>query len=141
MSDAPSLESVRRFMAEIPFNRYIGLELTELTSGFAKMVVPFRDELVGDFVRGALHGGVISASIDACGGAVVWSQCEEADRVSTVDLRVDYLRPGQLEAVIIEGRVLRLGNRVGVADMIAYHEDRKHEPIATGKGVYNVRRS
>ena len=136
-----SIEEVQAFMAQIPFNRYLGIELEELRTGYARMGVPFRDELIGDFVRGALHGGVLSALIDTCGGGAIWTQTAAGDRLSTVDLRVDYLLPGRPVGVICEGRVLRLGNRVGVADMRAYHVDRPEETIATGKGVYNVSRS
>lgn len=135
------LEEVQLFMRLVPFNQYLGIVVTELAAGAAKMSVPFREELIGDPFRRAIHGGVLSAIIDTCGGAAVWSQCDRGDRLSTVDLRVDYLRPGLPEEIWVDGRVLRLGNRVGVAEMIAYHAGRKHEPIATGTAVYNVRRA
>jgi len=125
----------------IPFNRVLGLELTEARSGFARMEVPYRDELIGDPVRPALHGGVISALIDTCGGAACWTEIDVADRLSTVDLRVDYLRPGRKLRIIAEGRVIRMGNHVGVADVIVFHPDAPSELVACGKGVYNLRRA
>ncbi len=140
MGKPVELEFVKNLMSLIPFNRLLGLVLDELREGYCKMSVPFRDELIGDPARPALHGGVLSAVIDTCGGAAIWTQCEEGDVLSTVDLRVDYLRPGQPRDFIVEGRVLRLGNRVGVAEMIAYHLGSESKPIASGKGVYNVRR-
>jgi uncharacterized protein (TIGR00369 family) len=85
------------FLDRIPFNRVLGIRIAELTRGRAVFSVPFRDELVGDPTRPALHGGVISAVADTCGGCAVWSAVGEGDRVSTIDLRVDYLRPGRLE--------------------------------------------
>ncbi|MBI2897501.1 MAG: hotdog fold thioesterase [Deltaproteobacteria bacterium] len=139
---AIEIEVVREIMQMvIPFNRFLGFELTDLKPGFARMEVPFRDEFIGDPVRPALHGGVISALIDTCGGAACWTEIEPADRVSTVDLRVDYLRPGRKHRLVAEGRVIRIGNHVGVVDLTAFHSDSPSDLIACGKGVYNVRRS
>jgi uncharacterized protein (TIGR00369 family) len=140
MAEPFDYDDVRKFMDMVPFNKVLGLRIDELGDGFCKMSVPFRDELIGDPARPALHGGVLSAVIDTCGGAAIWTQCEKGDVLSTVDLRVDYLRPGQPREFVVEGRVLRLGNRVGVAEMIAYHPGAEGKPIASGKGVYNVRR-
>jgi acyl-coenzyme A thioesterase PaaI-like protein len=62
------------------------------------------------------------------------------DGISTVDLRVDYLRPGPLCDLVCEARVVRAGNRVSVTDMNLFGVVDKDQTVATGKGVYNVRR-
>ena len=50
--------AIERFFAEeIPFNRYLGLRLVSLERGVARVLLPFRPELVGDPMRPALHGG------------------------------------------------------------------------------------
>lgn len=131
--------TLKQVMEElIPFNRWLGVRMTRAEPGCARLEVPFRDELVGDPLRPALHGGVLSALADAAGGAAVWTGVEdERARVSTIDLRIDYLRPAKLELVVAEARVVRIGNRVGVADMRIFQTD-ESETIATGKGVYNI---
>jgi uncharacterized protein (TIGR00369 family) len=58
--------------------------------------------------------------------------------VSTIDIRIDYLRPGRQETLVAEAGVVRLGKRVGVTDMRLFHPSAPNDPIATGKGVYNV---
>jgi len=70
----------------------------------------------------------------------VWSSVGTHDRVSTVDLRVDYLRPGRPETLLGRAEVVRAGNRVGVAALRAYHPGAEDRPIAAGMGVYNVRK-
>ncbi len=123
----------------IPFNRYLGIVATKLERGFARLEIPFREELVGDMLRPALHGGVLSALADTAGGAAVWTGIEdERARVSTIDLRIDYLRPAKLERVIAEAHVIRVGNRVGVADVRLFQPSAEGDTIATGKGVYNI---
>ncbi len=138
------IEFVRRFMAEmVPFHRVLGVEVDHLEPGFAALSVPYRPELIGDPDRPALHGGVLSALADACGGAAVWTAVGDGDRVSTVDLRVDYLRPARLERVRAEARVARVGNRVAVTRIVLMHPESANptESVAEAMGVYSVKRA
>lgn len=133
---------VRRFMErQIPFNKFLGMQVTRLGDGDARLEVPFRDEFIGDPFRPAMHGGVISALLDTCGGAAVFTTLSDlAERASTVDLRVDYLRPGRKERLIAEAKVVRAGNKVAVVSLLAYHPGEAEKPVATGIGVYNIKR-
>lgn len=136
------IEQVIKFMEEqIPFNRFLGLRVPALREGFARLELPFREDFIGDPFRPALHGGVVSTLLDTCGGCAVWSKIDAADRVSTVDLRVDYLRPGPLADLACEAEVVRIGNRVAVTDMRLFAIEAPDRIIATGKGVYNVKRA
>jgi len=134
------IQALQAFLDAIPFNVLLGMRVIALEPGFAKLEQPFRAELIGDMRRPALHGGVISALLDTAGGAALFSQVGPKDTLSTVDLRVDYLRPGLCEPLYVEARVLRLGNKIGVADMLAYQSTGRETPIATGRGVYSVLR-
>ncbi|MCU0694609.1 MAG: hotdog fold thioesterase [Polyangiaceae bacterium] len=139
---AQKLAYVRRIMAEmIPFNRLLGIEVVELQAGRAVLALPFRQELLGDPLRPALHGGVLSALADTCGGAAVWTAIGPQDRVSTIDLRVDYLLPGPPERMVAVADVLRVGNRVGVAAIRIASASLPHQVVAEGKGVYAVKRT
>lgn len=138
----PSLppDFFRMFEQWIPFNRFLGIAVEEARDGYVRMALPFRDEFIGDPTRPALHGGVISMLLDACGGLAVWTRIGAEDRVSTIDLRVDYLAPGAPDRLIAEATVVRVGNRVGVTDMRCSQPSAPDRVIATGKGVYNIKR-
>ncbi len=125
----------------IPFNRHIGFTVEEAREGFVRVRVPFREEFIGDPRRPALHGGILSAIIDASGGLAVWTQFEVTDRISTVDMRVDYLRPGPDKDIVAESRVMRMGNRVSVVNTVVYTDGAPDEPLAEGRAVYNTRRA
>jgi uncharacterized protein (TIGR00369 family) len=128
------------FEEHIPFNKFLGLEVAHVESGFVRLEIPWRDELVGDPMRPAMHGGVLSMLADTAGGAAVWSRLEDpAARVSTIDLRVDYLVRGKLERVAAEARVVRAGKTVGVADVRLFHPSDEATTVATAKGVYAIR--
>jgi uncharacterized protein (TIGR00369 family) len=135
-----SPEVLKRVMEElIPFNRFLGVKATLAEAGLVRLEIPFREELIGDPMRPALHGGVLSMLADTAGGAAVWLGVEdERARVSTIDLRIDYLRPAKLETLVAEAKVVRVGNRVGVADVRLFQPSAAEGTIATGKGVYNI---
>jgi uncharacterized protein (TIGR00369 family) len=135
------LEDVRRLFEEgIPFNRYLGMKVAEVRAGFVRLELPFRPEFIGDTRRPALHGGILSTLIDTAGGAATFSRCSTEDAISTIDLRVDYLRPGSPELLVVEATVVRIGNRVSVTDARAFHPSDPSVTVATGKAVYNVQR-
>jgi uncharacterized protein (TIGR00369 family) len=134
------LDRLRQIAEEmIPFNKLLGIRMTHVEPGRGRLELPWRDEFVGDPLRPAMHGGVISALADTAGGMAVWSSVEDSTaRVSTIDLRIDYLRPGRLVRLAADATVVRVGGRVGVADIRLFHPDAESETIATGKGVYAI---
>jgi uncharacterized protein (TIGR00369 family) len=123
----------------IPLHQMLGVKLVDLREGFASMMVPFRPELIGDPRTQALHGGIIAMALDSVGGAAAMTTLlSPDDKLSTIDMRIDYLRPGRPMDLFVEGELARSGNRIIVTRMIAFHD--RGELIAEGKGVYNVRR-
>ena len=124
----------------IPFDKFLGLKVEHIAHGFAKLRLPYREEFIGDPRRPALHGGVISMLIDTCGGTAVWASGDVDDRIATIDMRVDYLRPAGPEDLIAEARVKLLGHRVGNASIIVYSESDPELIVAEGRAVYNVRK-
>jgi uncharacterized protein (TIGR00369 family) len=135
------LEILRQVTEEmIPFNKFLGVRVLSMEPGRVELEIPWRDELVGDFMKPAMHGGVISMLADTSGGMAIWSALENPmGRVSTIDLRVDYLRPGKLEALVAEAIAVRVGRSVGVADVRLFHASARGEIVATGKGVYVIK--
>lgn len=141
----PALTRLAAFMREqIPFNRLLGMRVEHLKAGSCVLRIPWRDELIGDPTRPAVHGGVLSTLIDTTGGAAVFSRLSSPEeRVSTVDLRVDYLRPGPSEDLLCFAHVIRMGNKVAVTRMHVYAghlpvEDADESALATGTAIYNV---
>jgi uncharacterized protein (TIGR00369 family) len=148
--DEAVLRVVRKIFAEqIPFNRVLGLELDLLGAEQASFRFDMRPELVGNYLRGNLHGGVISATLDVTGGLVAFlgvlrkmrgrSEKEKVARFSrlgTIDLRVDFLRPGVGQSFTATGFVQRIGNRVAVTRMELDNDE--GSLIAVGTGTYMV---
>ena len=128
----------KTFEQSIPMHKFLGLKILELEKNYAKVSVPFRNELVGDFRNNRWHGGIIATIMDSVGGIVGATHFTSLeDKLSTIDLRVDYLKGAKPEKIIVEGKIVRLGNRILVTEMKAFQTDTL---IAEGKGVYNFLR-
>ena len=141
MIDPEELSAFRQLIEHgIPFNRHLGIQLLELGQGQCRLLLPYRPELLGDGRRQALHGGAISTVIDTCGGFAVWSAGSIQDRVATIDLRVDYLKPAVACDIVAHSRIRLLGNRVGNVSTMVYAMDKPETIIAEGRSVYNIRR-
>lgn len=137
-----SPEFLKQFLEEgIPFNRFLGIRVGGYGSDWGRLELPFRQEFIGDPLRPALHGGLVSTLLDTCGGFAIWCRVRTELRISTIDMRVDFLRPGGSQLLLAETRVVRVGNRVAVTDGIAYHPGGKEDPIATCKAVYSLRKA
>ena len=118
---------VHGLFSKIPFNQLLGLEIDELSDEHAQLSFRMRDELVGNYTRNILHGGVISATLDVTAGLMAFlgvakrirshsleEKMERFSRLGTIDMRVDYLRPGAGEFFVATARVKRSGNRIAV---------------------------
>tara|TARA_Y100001934_G_C12156823_1_gene680018 strand:+ start:181 stop:615 length:435 start_codon:yes stop_codon:yes gene_type:complete len=133
-------EVLKDLMEEkIPFNQFLGLKMVRVDQDGAELMIPFRPEFIGDVTRPALHGGLISMLIDTCGGAATFAQLEVGYRCSTVDLTVDYIRPGPTADIYATAKVVRRGNRVCLVNMeVTAGEGDERTIIAQGRGVFNI---
>ncbi len=137
------------FEHSISFNEVLGLKVESLVPGAVRLRLPMRRDLVGHFSYGRLHGGAISATLDALGGLALMVELSErhpgdsADQVmqrfgrfGTIDLRIDYLRPGLGTHFVGSAEVTRLGGRVGSVQTRMHNQE--GTLIATGSAAYVV---
>lgn len=144
------VEGIRQYFEErIVFNRVLGLKLLEIAPDHVLGRVDMRPELVGHFVHQRLHGGVISAALDAMGGMAVLAaigarhmdepparRLERFLKLGTIDLRIDYLRPGVGSHFLARAEVMRLGSRVASTRM--EFSDGEGKLLSTGSAAYIV---
>jgi uncharacterized protein (TIGR00369 family) len=144
------VEALRElFEKRVVFNTVLGLQITGLAPEGVTGRIAMKPELIGHFAHQRLHGGVISATLDAMGGLAVMAamgarHMDEAPmqrlqrfmKLGTIDLRVDYLRPATGEWFEMKAEVLRLGSRVASTRMEFLASDGKL--LATGAGAYII---
>jgi len=124
----------------IPFNKFLGMKLLEINTDYAKAILPFRPEFIGDPRANRLHGGITATLLDVIGGIIAMTTLETLnDKIATVDMRVDYLRPAKAQDVIAQSRIIRSGSNIVVTEMKLYHVDNEDILLAVGKGVYSIK--
>ena len=137
------------FEDRIIFNSVIGLKITGLRPDGVTGSIAMKRELVGHFLHNRLHGGVISAGLDAMGGLACMAaigarhmddpipqRLQRFTKLGTIDLRIDYLRPAIGDHFDLRAQVLRLGSRVASTRMEFLSADGKL--LSTGAGAYII---
>ncbi|MFH2011997.1 MAG: thioesterase family protein [Pseudomonadota bacterium] len=139
---------IESFNKDVPFNTILGLEINS-TFETSEVRMKMKPELVGNVFHKVLHGGVISAVLDATGAIVaivnasqklMGKSPEDFKKrlfgISTIDLRIDYLSPGFGEEFIAKAHLIRRGAKVAVVGMELKNE--KDDLIAIGRATYLV---
>jgi len=137
------------FEEKVVFNQVLGLKILKILPDRVEARIDMRPQLVGHFAHNRIHGGVISAGLDAMGGLAVMAaigarhmdeppeqRLMRFTKLGTIDLRIDYLRPGIGEHFTIHAEVMRLGSRVASTRMEFRGADGKL--LSTGSGAYIV---
>lgn len=134
---------------KIPFNRTIGLTMDTVEEELVTLRFAMKETLIGNFFHGILHGGVTSAVLDMAGGAAAMiaalkkhpdKSIDELSSVleksSTIDLHINYIKPGKGTHFTAKARVVHSGNKITFAEMKMFN----HEGvlIATGTGTYLI---
>lgn len=152
---SPDVEFEPEFMAVlqhvteefVPFNKVLGLKLEHANATTATASLLMKPELVGHATYNRIHGGAISAAMDAMAGVAVMAalgakhmdepvtkRAERFARLGTIDLRVDYMRPGIGARFKVRAEVLRLGSRVATTRMEFLADS--GELLAAGMAAY-----
>jgi len=137
------------FVYHMPFNQALGLELDRLDANYAELSFANKTMLVGNAAQQILHGGVIASVLDVAAGLVCVSHALSRDaqiseemlrqrlaRMGTIDMRVDYLRPGRGERFVAASTLLRAGNKVAVARVELHNQQGDY--IATATATYLI---
>ena len=137
------------FEDRIVFNSVLGLKIVELRPEQVVGRIAMRPELVGHYSFNRLHGGVVSAGLDAMGGLAVMAaigarhmdelpaqRLQRFGKLGTIDLRIDYLRPAIGESFELRAAVLRLGSRVASTRMEFLGAEGKL--LSSGAGAYII---
>jgi uncharacterized protein (TIGR00369 family) len=143
--DAELTELIER---RITFNQVLGLKVQSLRPSLL-LRFDMRPELVGHYQYGRLHGGVIASTLDALGGSALMvamvdkHSAEPVDqvmgrfsRLGTIDMRVDFLRPGLGRFFMASSEITRLGGRVGSTQMRLHNDE--GVLVATAAASYMV---
>jgi uncharacterized protein (TIGR00369 family) len=137
------------FNEKVPFHKVLGLQVKSINHDSVQIHLEMKDELMGNYIRKTLHGGVISTVIDVTAALAAFmgiqgkmddetleKRLARIGNLGTISLHVDYLRPGKGGFFIATGYCLKAGNKVAVT-RVEMH-DELNDLIAVGAGSYTV---
>jgi uncharacterized protein (TIGR00369 family) len=138
---ADSHDVVKRKIAiaasrHVPHNEALGIRIIDITEGEAVFELPYDAKLVGNPDTGAVHGGAITAMLDACSGFAVFASLTELVPIATLDLRIDYLKaaePGK--SVFGRASCYKMTRNVAFTRALAY-QDGVDDVIAHAVGTF-----
>lgn len=136
----PAEDIAGQFIEALPYARALGMQLRRLGNAEAEISMEWNADFVGDPHSGVVHGGVISALMDTCGGAAVLAHPSAPSSTATMDLRIDYMRgatPGQ--RLTATAQCYHVTRSVAFVRAQAMDEDREH-PVATATGAFTMER-
>ena len=132
------LAMARAFADNVPHNHALGIKIEAMGERTARFRLPYRADLVGNPETGVLHGGAITALVDACSGAAVFASLTQLQPIATLDLRIDYLRPAEPgRDVWAEATCHHTSKNVAFVRALAFHADGE-APIATAAGTFMI---
>jgi uncharacterized protein (TIGR00369 family) len=132
---------------KVPFNALLGIKIDSITSDTVVVRIDMKDDLVGNFEKKILSGGVISTVLDFTGGVIAQLQVvkemmdstpeellKRLTGMGTIDMRIDFIRPGRGKYFLATGSILRLGKKVAVVRTEMSSDEGML--IAAGTGTY-----
>lgn len=145
---APGLDpEVRARIAEglvdyVPHNRALGLRFVDAAGGAVTVALPYDEKLVGNPLTGVLHGGAITALMDATCGTAVFFKLREPIPIATLDLRIDYLKPATPGLPVhARAECFKVTQNVAFVRCEAYHPGTERDLVAVANGTFIITRS
>ena len=128
-------ESILNWMkTNNPFWSLLGMELTEIKKGWAKIRLPFSEKLANGI--GVAHGGAIFSPADSAVGMALLGMLRKDENISTLEMKINYLRPFTAGELIAEAKIVHRGTTTAIGDVEV--KDGKGNLIAKGLATYAI---
>ena len=109
------------------FTGAAGFRIVKIEPGYAEVSLARREDLVQFF--GHFHGGVITALADQAAGIAVTSGLPKGRIGVTVELKVNFLSPGDRNELVARAKTLQMSGSIGVATVEIFTRDEKSERL------------
>jgi uncharacterized protein (TIGR00369 family) len=97
-----------------PVAELIGIELVDSGGGVCTMRLEAGEQHLNPM--GTLHGGILCDLADAAMGMAFFSTLDEGESFTTLELKINYLRPFWTGTLIARGTVISRGRTIGLSE-------------------------
>lgn len=130
---------LKNYRAPDQFGQWLGYEikLMDWENQVAEGVLEIREEHLSPARK--VHGGVIAAFLDYVCGVAVFTTMNPHDYCSTIELKINYLRPVDVgDKILARSEVVFRGNRLCVTQGKLFKTNQLNEPVAIVTATFNV---
>ncbi|HVN86749.1 MAG TPA: PaaI family thioesterase [Candidatus Binatia bacterium] len=120
----------------IPYARFLGVSV-DRSSGVLECVLPFRNEIVGNVMLPAIHGGVVGAFLELTAILRLADESGSTRVPKPINFAIDYLRSAGPKPTRARADIFKFGRRVAVVHVVAWQDD-PSRPVASGNGKFLV---
>lgn len=113
-----------------PFADLLGFEVTERSEGFCRVVLEVGAPHMNP--HGLVHGAVLYALADTGMGGALTSVLGEGEYCSTIEIKINYLRPWKSGALRCDTRLISRGRTTAALQSDLYDGADRHLAMATG---------
>ena len=126
-------ERLAALLARVPYIRFLGMK-AEVSGDEMTAILPFSEHLIGNTQLPALHGGVVGAFMEMTALAQL-GLLNEGRLPKTIDVTIDYLRPGRALTTYARADVKKAGRRIASVHVEAWQNERA-SPVAVLRGHF-----
>jgi uncharacterized protein (TIGR00369 family) len=101
----------------------IGFELVRMEGGESEMTMVAEERHSNPM--GTLHGGILCDLADAAMGTAWFSMLEQGETFTTLELKINFLRPFWTGKLVARGRVVSRGRTVGMTECDVFDEQER----------------
>lgn len=124
-------EHVRKLVELInqaPYFKLLSMVIKELGPGFCRVALDLENKHLNPF--GGVHGGVYSSLVDTAAYWAVYGDVAEDAGLISLDVEVDMLAPIKEGGLLVEGKRIKVGRQVCIAEALIL--DHKGKILAHG---------
>ena len=142
-SEPPTLAEIQAMAQNAGYFQLLNLRIEDAQNGVSETRIQVDARLLHP--QQLVHGGVIFTLADTAMAMALMSVLPAHTPVSTIEAKINYLRPARTGELVAEATIVHQGNTTAVLEATVYNVDSgngmERVPIAKMLGTFNIRRA
>lgn len=142
-SEPPTLAEIQQMAQNAGYFQLLNLQIENAQNGVGEARIQVDARLLHP--QQLVHGGVIFTLADTAMAMALMSALPAHTPVSTIEAKINYLRPARTGELVAEATIVHQGNTTAVLEATVYNIDSSNGmerlPIARMLGTFNIQRA
>ncbi|MGV8078873.1 MAG: PaaI family thioesterase [Syntrophales bacterium] len=125
---------IQKMQTASPYWDLLGLELTDVKKGWARVRLAFDRKLVHPL--GIAHGGAVFSAADSAVAMALIGLVDRSETFTTIEMKLNYLKPFERGAITAEAVIVHKGSRTALGEVEV--RDEEGGMVAKGLATYMI---